>query len=174
MKDQKSFPDRLSGFILLAAFTLLTSGCVYEIDNEVISAGMAEYVYNLPNTYYSDDNKTRTVIAAVPNSNDYRFQQYYNDKLDYSGYLRGVRLRDNIYIVQIDEDEEGLYIGFYEFGNGFYDLWPNAGFDEIKSLAGQYGIELDYCEYCDLDVLIGSSSNIMNFLRAHSSMSFNR
>lgn len=161
---------RFPGFILLAGLVLLLAGC-YEVDKEVITAGMAEYVYDLPGTYY-DDNKTRTEISAVSYSKDYRFQQYNEDKQGDSGYLRAVRLRDDIYILQAKfDDDTYYYLTFYEFRNKHYmPMWPDVTYQEIERLAGQYGIKMDFDDYMMVDMLTGDAVSIMNFLRAHASL----
>jgi hypothetical protein len=153
----------------LGLSALFATGC-YEVSQEVILASEAVAVNGLPGSYTKDDQQTRETISAIPFSNDYRFQRFESpdEKKPTSGYLRAVPLRDNIYIVQIkNDDEPGYVLDFYRFslGEGYRHLKPNE--DQAKQLARQFGVELLWDDSFGEHQLNGSRENILRFLYAH-------
>lgn len=157
--------------LVLGILVLLTVGC-YEVSQEVIMAGNAVSVYGLPG-YYTSANY-RTTITAVPNSNDYRFQETDQKNKASSGYLRLVPLRDNIYIVQAKyDDESSYYLMFYRFtvnADGSKNYMPlQANPDQVTQLAKQHNVTYDIDEMLG-DFVSGSRENIMNFLYAHKNL----
>jgi hypothetical protein len=159
-----SFP-----FLLLLA--LFSSGC-YTIDQEIIGAQDATYVYNLPGPY-SDINypDQKTIISAVPDSNDYRFKRITKEKTS-AGYIRAIPLRDDIYIVQFKfDDEDVYYIDFYQFtSDKYYFPFEVSDYDALGALATQYNVTLDFDDVFGENYLSGSRENILNFLKAHSGL----
>jgi len=162
---------KASGLLTSVLLLLVNAGC-YEVGQEIIFASAAKAVYGLPG-YYTSANY-RTTITAVPNSNDYRFQETDNKNKTSSGYLRLVPLRDNIYIVQAKYDDESSYfLLFYRFtvnADGSKNYMPlQANPDQVTQLAKQYNVTYDIDEMLG-DMVSGSRENIMNFLYAHKNL----
>lgn len=162
----------LKGSYLLIGLLLLLAGAgCYEVNQEIIMATQAVSVYELPGYYTSANYKT--TITAVPNSNDYRFQETDKKNKTSSGYLRLVPLRDNIYIVQAKyDDESSYYLMFYRFtvdSSGKHYMPLEANPEQVTQLAKQYNVTYDEDEMMG-DMVSGSRENIMNFLYAHKNL----
>ena len=170
-ENRKGSATRFKRLILLVvAVGLAAAGC-YEVDQEVILASSAVSVYGLPGTYTGSSGKT--TISAVPNSNDYRFQDINKENKVSTGYLRVVPLHDTIYIVQVKYDNEAVYyISFYKFtvdasGNkDFVQL--EAPDDQVTQLAQKHGVGI---VWGFIPMLSGSRTDIMSFLYAHKGLS---
>ncbi|RPI74048.1 MAG: hypothetical protein EHM45_19765 [Desulfobacteraceae bacterium] len=156
--------------LTLILLLLVNVGC-YEVDQEVILASSAMAVYGLPGDYTSADYKTN--IAAVPNSNDYRFREVNKEGKASTGYLRAVLLRDNVYAVQVKYDNETVYyVLFYSFkvhsdGSKNYVPLEPTDYALVYKMAPQYGVDIDIDEFALTDILKGKRADIMNFLYAH-------
>jgi hypothetical protein len=161
-----------AGLVLLAAGIVAVAGC-YETYVEVIDANSAVAVFGATGNYTYDAGGAVT-ISAVPNSNDYRFQEVSKDNEVSAGYLRIVPLEGDIYIVQAKyDDEEVYYLAFYQFTSDrhFKPMEPDADDKRLDQLAQQYGVKINR----DFDIvpyLNGSRSTIMAFLRGHASLPF--
>jgi hypothetical protein len=161
-----------AGLVLLVAGILAVAGC-YETYVEVIDANSAVAVFGATGNYTYDAGGAVT-ISAVPNSNDYRFQEVSKDNEVSAGYLRIVPLEGDIYIVQAKyDDEEVYYLAFYQFTSDrhFKPMEPDADDKRLDQLAQQYGVKINR----DFDIvpyLNGSRSTILAFLRAHAGLTF--
>jgi hypothetical protein len=160
------------GLVLLAVSILAIDGC-YETYVEVIDASSAVAVRGATGHYtYASGGKV--TIWAVPDSNDYRFQEVSKDNEVSAGYLRIVPLKGDIYIVQAKyDDDEVYYIAFYQFSNDrhFKPMEPDADEKKLNQLAQQYGVTIDR-GFDIVPYLNGSQSTILAFLRAHAGLSF--
>ncbi len=162
---------RSAGFMLLTAVILAFAGC-YETDVEVINASSAVAVYGAPGNYTFETGGSLT-ISAVPDSNDYRFREVSKENKVSTGYLRIVPLRGDIYIVQAKYDNESVYyLAFYQFTSDrrFKPMDVMAEEKKIDQLARQYGVTIDWDTFDFVPYLKGNSSNILSFLRAHTSL----
>ncbi|MCX5657232.1 MAG: hypothetical protein NTZ48_03265 [Candidatus Omnitrophica bacterium] len=162
-------------FPILLLLALFLSGC-YTVDQEIIGAQDASCVYNLPGPY-SDINypEQKTIISAVPDSNDYRFKRITREKTS-TGYIRAIPLRDDIYIVQFKfDDEDVYYIDFYQFtSDKYYFPFEVRDYDALGALATQYNVTLDFDDVFGENYLSGSRENILAFLGAHSGLKMER
>jgi hypothetical protein len=160
--------------ILLAVMILSIAGC-YETDVEVISASAAVAVNGVPGDYTYDDGRKLTV-SAVPLSNDYRFREVSKKNKAYTGYLRLVPLRSDIYIIQAKYDNETVYyIDFYQFNASTRRFQPmEAGTSEksLNQLAQKYNVKINWDELDFVPHLTGTGSNILAFLKEHANFSF--
>ncbi len=168
---------RSAGLMLLAAALLAATGC-FEVEHEVIDAYSAVAVSGLPGTYTKESGGSMT-ISAVPHSNDYRFRSLSKDNKVSTGYIRLILLRGTIYIVQAKYDSESVYyLLFYEItrdasGLHYREVVPKISLEEQEQLAKRYGVTIEWDDiFFESDILVGSSSNIMAFLRAHVNYQF--
>lgn len=164
-----------ASFPVLFLLALFSSGC-YTLEQEIIGAQDATYVYNLPGSY-SDINypEQKTIISAVPDSNDYRFKRITKEKTS-TGHLRAIPLRGDIYIVQFKfDDEDVYYIDFYQFtSDRYYFPFEVSDYDALGALAVQYNVTLDFDDVFGENYLSGGRENILAFLKAHSGLSMER
>ena len=159
--------------ILLSIACLLLLGC-YGTEQEIILANEAVAISNLPGTYQNGVKSPggNVLVQAVQGTNDYRFEETFEDGGTDSGYIRFIPLTGNIYIGQIKFDNDPwYYIQFFRINNGSYKelFLTSADYDNIATLASSYNVELS--PDVDVDALKGDRADILAFLRAHANLS---
>lgn len=157
-----------AGLFLLSLVPLI-GGC-YQTDSEIIRASDAISLPALAGTYTHPQSGT-TTISTVPLSRDYRFRRVSKKNTVSTGYLRAVRLRGDIYIVQVKFDNEpGYLLTFFRFtanstGKEFIGMEANVPWERLEQLAkGHRAVLIDDGFGLSLK---GKRGDIMSFLLAH-------
>ena len=167
---EKALRSLVRSFVLVAALAL--AGC-YETSVEVIPANLAE---DIP---FNGDHATSPEggemwLARVAFSRDYRFREHGEVRI---GTFRAMRIRDDIFAVQIRIDGDASYgiLFFRIWDNGFGPVSPVRG-TNLEALADRLGAtyagELD--EDDDEGLLSGTPDAMLAFVRAHAEIDFER
>ena len=110
-------------------------------------------------------------FSPVGDGHDYRFHREGGDPADLDptdGTFRMIRLKDDIYAVQVKGDSDSeYYIMFYAItGNSFASMKVDSSVD-LQGHAQRFGVKLD-----GADKISGSSSDLLAFVRAHEGLPF--
>ncbi len=161
--------------LFLLGLALLLAAACYKTDEEIIDARSAVFIPGLARTHTNDMNPdSKTIISAVPGTNDYRFQDVGGDNPG-AGYLRIIPLRGDIHLVQVKFDGDVLYyLYFYEYvfdtGSDEARYFPMMPSEDTAPLAQRHNVRLEYGE--EEHQLYGGRGDILAFLLAHANLSF--
>jgi hypothetical protein len=153
-----------SAFAALCALLLL-AGC-YEVGGEFLAPGEAQFVPGLAGTFTSDDGAT-TEVTLLP-GNEYHYRRDYGDGDVSSGTFRAVRLFGDVYLLQLRDDDGGIYALFaeYTYDGSSATFWELDYVDgTVQPLAAAYGLTIDP----DYPFLEGPIDKVRSFLFAHRS-----
>lgn len=164
-----TFPSRPIALKLLGVLFLCLPfvGC-YQSDHEVIPAKVAETMpYRSNRVSLGDDEEM--LLSRSTSSNDYGVRQ--TKKGDPSvkiGTLRVMRIKGNIYAVQMKYDDGNSYdIVFCRINANNYEPLNPKSDDAVQALAHRYNVNLKN----QLD-LSGNPRDMLNFIKAHKDLEF--
>ena len=157
---------RRPALALAPAFALAVAGC-YEVDQEIIPPQLGAPVPYIYDSIDWDEGGA-TELSPVAFSNDKRFRDVGKDGDVSTGTLRAIHIRDNIYALQTDYDDEPCcYIVFYRIDSESLQGVDPIG--DVDALAARHGVTI---EIYDLDYLDGTPDAILAFIRAHAELGF--
>ena len=158
---------RRPALALAPAFALAVAGC-YGVDHEIIPAPLGVPVPYIYDSVEWDEGGT-TELSPVAYSNDKRFRDVGKDGGVSTGTLRALHIRDDVYAVQADYDDEPCcYIVFYRIGpEDVQGVWPTG---DVDALAARHGVTLEFDEVSDY--LVGEAGTLLAFIRAHAELDF--
>lgn len=152
----------------LAILGVLTLSACYESATEIIPASLAETIpYRGSQIAWADG--TRTALAPVPFSKDYRFQQIRPDETK-SGTFRALRVARDIFAVQARFDGDATYnILFYRITATRVD-GVEAATPDVQRLATRTGVSFDDDPLGTK--IAGRAADLLAFVRAHGQLAF--
>lgn len=157
---------RRPALALAPAFALAVAGC-YEVDQEIIPPQLGAPVPYIYDSIDWDEGGT-TELSPVAFSNDKRFRDVGKDGDVSTGTPRALHIRDNIYALQTDYDDEPCcYIVFYRIDSESVQGVDPIG--DVDALAARHGVTI---EIYDLDYLDGTPNAILPFIRAHAELRY--
>jgi hypothetical protein len=159
-------------YSLVATICLLLGGC-YDVTQEVIPLDQGE-VLPYTSNYATLDKGGSLSLSRSGSGNDYRFQSTDKDGAKRTGSFRVMRIKGDVFAVQLRYDDEHDYSIFFEniTSNRFTGMAPAPGSD-TAGLAKSYGVTLDEDPLDDSTWdLGGSPSAMLGFIKAHSGFDF--
>jgi hypothetical protein len=157
---------------ILAALCLLVCGC-YEVSQEVIPTDAGEvlpYAYSSANLSQGGS----LTLSKSGSDNDYRFQSVSKTGEKRSGSFRAMRVKGDVFAVQLRYDDEQDYDIFFEqiTSNHFQGMDP-AEDSDVAGLAKRHSVSMDEDPMDDQTWdLGGTPSDILGFIKAHSEFDF--
>jgi hypothetical protein len=142
------------------------------VSKEVIPTDLGEVMpYTLDHA--TMDKGGKMYFSRVSFSHDYRFRDESKDSADEpnkTGTFRVMRIKDDIYAVQARYDNEDNYdIVFYRITSNHFEVVQPSSKEAVQALARRYSVKLD-----DDDDLSGDRSDMLNFLKAHKELDFEK
>lgn len=163
----KTCSGRVRGPALALIFALAVAGC-YEVSGEIIPAQLGVPVPYVYDSVEWDEGGT-TELSPVAYSNDKRFRDVGKDGDVSTGTLRALHIRDDIYAIQADYDDEPCCsIVFYRIDSGSVQGVDPVG--DVFTLARRHGVTLEFDEVSDY--LVGDADAVLAFIRAHAELGF--
>ena len=157
---------RRPALALAPAFALAVAGC-YEVDQEIIPPQLGAPVPFI----YDSSIGTKAAppsSAPSPSATTKRFRDVGKDGDVSTGTPRALHIRDNIYALQTDYDDEPCcYIVFYRIDSESVQGVDPIG--DVDALAARHGVTI---EIYDLDYLDGTPNAILPFIRAHAELRY--
>jgi hypothetical protein len=155
--------------LVLLFLCLPLVGC-YQSDHEVIPAKMAEIMPYKSNTVSLGEDGD-ILLSRAPSSKDYAVRQTKKDDARVKvGTLRAMRIKGNIYAVQMKYDEDNSYdIVFCRINANNYEVLDPKSNDAVQALAKRYNVSLK-----DQTDLSGSPQDMLEFLKAHKDLEFEK
>lgn len=163
--------------IIIIFFVSITINTCYTVERETITAELGERI-PLQLRYYKLSDGGSITVSKSGYKNDYYYNITNKDKSKEAGKFRGIRIKENIYAMQIMPDKESYsQIIFYRINiDSFSTTGPESNKDMV-SLARKYDVKIEEDDDWDFlipgdDWLKGSSLNIVKFLYALREINF--